>query len=77
MEAPLVPEYDPDDGIPEIALSPSVPSQTHQDAERIPCADWKGCAASLGFISIAAMFGLVCAMAGYRYRTCGNATCSV
>lgn len=71
METQLVvPNYDDSDeeDTPDIVLSPSVPNAP----DKIPCADWKGCAASLGFIVVVGLFGTVCALAGYRYHECNQ-----
>ena len=76
----IVPEYDPSSdnelqaAYPTIVLSPTIDSSTNgNDDAAIPCSDWKGCAASLGFLFVAGLFGFVCAMAGYRY---GNDACT-
>ncbi len=59
-----VPDY-------HIELAPTVyPGDSA--GNKIPCADWKGCALSCLFLIVAVFYGLVCGVAGYHLRSCSN-----
>lgn len=59
--------------VPDYRLSPTEPpADPQQRPETVTNSDWKECALSCLALLFFATYGLVCAVAGYRYHDCGG-----